>query len=79
MNTLTTKIKVKATGYYNSTNNRVCLLREGDVLESTSYDKEFDGWICQTNDKETVGNVIVENPAKRATVWVEKENGIILN
>jgi hypothetical protein len=64
MNTpLTTKIKVKATGYYNSTNNRVCLLREGDVLESTSYDKEFDGWICETNDK---------------AVWVEKENGKVL-
>ncbi len=72
------KIHIKATGYYNSTNNRLCLLHEGDVLEASSYDKEFDGWICETNDKETVGNVIVENPSKRATVWVEKENSLVL-
>ena len=59
------KIKVIASGYYNSTNNRVCLLKEGEILNSTSYDKSFDGWMCEA--------------ATGQTVWIEKKNGIVLD
>jgi len=51
-------IRIKATGYYKSTDKKVCLLHEGDVLETKSYDQS--GWTCETLDGKTV--------------WVEKEN-----
>ena len=57
-------IHIKATGYYNSTNKKVCLLHEGDVLETKSYDHSIDSWKCETLDGKTV--------------WVEKENCTVL-
>jgi hypothetical protein len=63
---MSTKIKVKATGYYNSVNKRVCLLREGDILDTISYDNKFDGWKC-------------ENPDNGSIVWVEKENSKVVS
>ena len=57
-------IHIKATGYYNSTNNRVCLLREGDILEAKSYDHSNDSWESENLDGKTV--------------WVEKENCTVI-
>jgi hypothetical protein len=60
------KIQIAATGYYNQTiDTKVCLLREGDILQTISYDKDFDGWLCLTSENKRV--------------LVEKENAIELN
>ena len=59
-------IQIKNSGYYNSINNKVCMLREGQQVkligEADPADLK-DGWKCLTTDGRTV---FVEHECGRA-------------
>ena len=50
-------IQIKNSGYYNSLNNKVCMLREGDQVRLIGEADPFDmknGWECLTSTGRTV-------------------------
>jgi hypothetical protein len=60
------KIEVTESGYYNSTNNRVCLLKQGEVVDCYQvHSGNLEGWMCESSSGQSV--------------FIEKENGIVLD